>query len=71
MKPILCVFLPAAWALFIFWCFGADLTHQGEGLGEAIFLPEDTQKTLSKLNDDGRSFPEIADWIEDNVPEED
>jgi hypothetical protein len=36
MKPLLCTFLPAAWALFIFWCFGADLTHQGVDLGMAI-----------------------------------
>jgi hypothetical protein len=38
MKHILCTFLPAAWAMFIFWCFDADLTHQGFGLGTAVFF---------------------------------
>jgi hypothetical protein len=38
MKPLLCTFLPAAWALFIFWCFGADLTHQGVDLGMTLFF---------------------------------
>jgi hypothetical protein len=37
MKPILCTFLPAAWTMFIFWCFGADLTHPGRDLGMAVY----------------------------------
>jgi hypothetical protein len=35
-----------------------------------LLLPEEAQKTLSDLNDGGRSFDEIADWIEKNVPED-
>jgi hypothetical protein len=37
-----------------------------------VLLPEETQRQLSAMNDDGAtSFLEIADWIEKNVLVED
>jgi hypothetical protein len=30
-------------------------------------LDEDTQELLANMNDDGQSFPVIADWIEENL----
>lgn len=35
--------------------------------GTSPFSVSETQRTLSKMNDDGCSFPEIADWIERNL----
>jgi hypothetical protein len=38
--------------------------------GEWVLLTADTQRELGRMNDDGKSFAEIADWIEKNVPED-
>jgi hypothetical protein len=35
-----------------------------------VFLPEETQRELARMNDEGKSFRHIADWIEANVPED-
>lgn len=32
-------------------------------------LSQDVQNELSQLNDDGKPFARIADWIEKNIPE--
>lgn len=34
---------------------------------EDEFIPEDIQVHLARMNDKGKSFPEIADWIEANL----
>jgi hypothetical protein len=39
------------------------------GLRDELGLDENTQSKLMQLNDDeGRTFAEIADWYEENVP---
>lgn len=37
----------------------------------AVFLPQDIQAHLAGMNDDGKTFPEIADYIEKFVPADD
>lgn len=36
--------------------------------GDFVFLPGEIQQQLSCMNDQGKSFAEIADYIEQNVP---
>lgn len=39
-----------------------------------ILIPgeeKDLEGVLARMNDDGKTFPEIADWIKENVPTND
>jgi hypothetical protein len=45
---------------------GVDLMAGGATVQR--FLPWTISSNLANMNDDGTTFPEIADWIEENVP---
>lgn len=51
--------------IFVFVALDESSLFLGEEIA-GLDLP--TQERLSEMNDDGRSFDEIADWIEANVP---
>lgn len=45
---------------------GGEAHHLGYE-NDHLGLPIDDEDTLMGMNDDGKTFPEIADWIEKNV----
>lgn len=57
------------------WDSECRYTCNGEVLGgflsnkknECYFINADKQATLSNMNDTGTPFPQIADWIEENI----
>jgi hypothetical protein len=41
-----------------------------DAMAKAVGLDEKTVETLWRMNDDGKPFAEIADWIDANIPAE-
>lgn len=58
------------------WHQGGDASVDGDdrndtmlpfGLGQAVGIKWDIENMLTSMNDEGKSFDEIADWIEANL----
>ena len=61
---------PSAWRDLTYYgayFHGDDLMFPGEQLSG---LDHEIESRLSRMNDNGKSFAEIADWIEANIPVE-
>lgn len=49
------------------WMIDRNASHLSDKFREKCFISDSAETSLINLNDEGSSFPEIADWIDENL----